>query len=75
MHNSVKGVPLAMDPALCRVSVSDVLRSDITKLSGMINQIMLDKPRNAEALTPIMAVAVSHTVGRSPGSTVFLTQQ
>ena len=46
-HNSVKGVPLAMDPALCRESVSDVLCSDTTELSGMINQMMLDKPRNA----------------------------
>ena len=46
---------LAMDPALCRIPVSDVLHSDITELSGMINQMMLDKPRTAEALTPIMA--------------------
>ena len=44
---------LAMDPTLCRVSVSDVLRSDISELSGMINQMMLDKTRNAEASTPI----------------------
>ena len=66
---------LAMDPALCRVSVSDVLHSDITELSGMINQMMLDKLRSTEALTPLMAVAASHTVGRSPGSAVFLTQQ
>ena len=65
---------LAMDPALCRISVSDVLHSDITKLSGTINQKMLDKPRSAEVLTP-MAVAASHTVGRSPGSAVFLTLQ
>ena len=43
-HNSVKGVPLAMDPALCRVSVGDVLHSDTTELFGMINQMMLDKP-------------------------------
>ena len=41
-HNSVKGVPLAIDPALCRVSVSDVLHSYIAELSGMINQMMLD---------------------------------
>ena len=72
-HNSVKGVPLAMGPALSRVSVSDVLHSDIAELSGMINQKMLDKPRTAEALTLMMAVAANHTVGRSPGSAVFLT--
>ena len=74
-HNSVKGVPLAMDPALSRVSVSDVLHSDIAALSGMINQKMLDKPRTAEAMTPIMAVAASHTVGRSQGSAVFPTRK
>ena len=66
---------LAMDPALCRVSVSDILHLDITELSGMINQMMLDKPRSAEALTPLMVVAASHTVGRCPGSAVFLTRQ
>ena len=59
VHNSVKGVPLAMDPALCRVSVSNVLHSDITELSVMINQMMVDKQRSAEALTPITAVAAS----------------
>ena len=34
-HNSVKSVPLAMDPTLSRVSVSDILHSDIAELSGI----------------------------------------
>ena len=42
-HNSLKGVPLAMDAMLCRVSVSDVMHSDITELSGMINQMISHK--------------------------------
>ena len=65
-------IALAMDPALCRISVCDVLHSDTSELSGTINQMMLDKLRIAEALIPLMAVADSHTVGRSPGSAVFL---
>ena len=28
-HNLVKGLPRVIDPALCRVSVSDILHSDI----------------------------------------------
>ena len=64
MHNSTKGVPLVMDPAPCRLSISDTLQSgriDSNRKLGQELPMPEEQSRNCNHIVWDNASALSLT--------------